>query len=117
MPPVARRVVPPPLAGGKGLYRKVRARGAWDFALGGVALALSVKDGRVVSGRVVLSGVAPAPWRVPEVEKLLAGKALDAKLAAEAAELAVKGAEPMSGNAYKVPLVKGAVEEALLALA
>jgi xanthine dehydrogenase YagS FAD-binding subunit len=109
--------LPPPLPGGKGLYRKVRARGAWDFALGGVALALSVKDGKVASARVVLSGVAPTPWRVPEVEKLLVGKALDAKLAAEAAELAVKGAEPMSGNDYKVPLVKGAVEEALLSLA
>ena len=109
--------LPAPLPGGKGLYRKVRARGAWDFALGGVALALSVKDGKVDSARVVLSGVAPVPWRVPEVEKLLAGKALDAKLAAEAAGLAVKGAEPMDGNGYKVALVKGAVEEALLALA
>jgi xanthine dehydrogenase YagS FAD-binding subunit len=108
--------LPPPLAGGKGLYRKVRARGAWDFALGGVALALSMKDGKLASARVVLSGVAPTPWRVPEVETLLAGRALDAKLAAEAAELAVKGAEPMSGNGYKVPLVKGAVEEALLSL-
>lgn len=108
--------LPPPFPGGRGLYRKVRARGAWDFALGGVALALSVKDGKVASARVVLSGVAPTPWRVPEVEKLLVGKALDAKLAAEAAELAVKGAEPMSGNDYKVPLVSGAVEESLLSL-
>ena len=110
-------LLPPPLAGGKGLYKKVRARGAWDFALGGVALALSVKDGKVSSARVVLSGVAPIPWRVPEVEKVLAGRALDAKTAAEAAEAAVKGAEPMSGNDYKIPLVKGAVEEALLSLA
>ncbi len=109
-------LLPPPLAGGRGLYRKVRARGAWDFALGGVALALSTKDGKVVSARVVLSGVAPTPWRVPEVEKLLVGQMLDARLAADAAELAVKGAEPMSGNDYKIPLVKGAVEEALLAL-
>jgi xanthine dehydrogenase YagS FAD-binding subunit len=109
-------LLPPPLPGGRGLYRKVRSRGAWDFALGGVALALSVKDGRVASARVVLSGVAPTPWRVPEVEKLLAGKALDPKLAAEAAALAVKGAEPMSDNDYKVPLVSGAVEEALLSL-
>lgn len=109
-------LLPPPLAGGKGLYRKVRARGAWDFALGGVALALSTKDGKVAAARVVLSGVAPVPWRVPDVEKLLVGRPLDGKAAAEAAELAVKGAEPMSGNDYKVPLVRGAVEEALLSL-
>jgi xanthine dehydrogenase YagS FAD-binding subunit len=109
-------LLPPPLAGGKGLYKKVRARGAWDFALAGVAIALATKDGKVASARVVLSGVAPAPWRVPEAEKLLSGRALDAAVAAEAAEAAVKGAEPMSGNAYKVPLVMGAVEEALLSL-
>ena len=109
-------LLPPPLPGGTGLYKKVRARGAWDFALGGVALALSVKNGKVATACVVLSGVAPVPWRVPEVEKLLVGRPLDAKLAAEAAELAVNGAEPMSGNDYKVPLVKGAVEEALLEL-
>ena len=110
-------LLPPPLAGGKGLYKKVRSRGAWDFALGGVALALSVKDGKVASARVVLSGVAPTPWRLAEVEKLLVGKPLDPRLAAEAAELSVRGAEPMSDNDYKVPLVKGAVEEALLSLA
>jgi xanthine dehydrogenase YagS FAD-binding subunit len=110
-------LLPPPLPGGKGLYRKVRARGAWDFALAGVALALSTEEGKVVSARVVLAGVAPTPWRVPAVEKLLVGRAIDANVAAEAAGLAVIGAEPMSGNDYKVPLVKGAVEEALLSLA
>ncbi|HMM36483.1 MAG TPA: FAD binding domain-containing protein, partial [Thermoanaerobaculia bacterium] len=31
-------LLPPPLEGAKGLYRKGRSRGAWDFALGGVAL-------------------------------------------------------------------------------
>jgi xanthine dehydrogenase YagS FAD-binding subunit len=113
---ISQVLLPPPLAGGKGLYKKVRARGAWDFALAGVALALSMKEGKVVSARVVLSGVAPVPWRVPEVEKLLVGRPFDRKTASEAAELAVKGAEPMSGNDYKIPLVKGAVEEALLSL-
>lgn len=62
---------PPPAAAGGGQGAPGRsARGAWDFALGGVALALSVKDGKVAAARVVLSGVAPVPWRVPEVEKL-----------------------------------------------
>jgi xanthine dehydrogenase YagS FAD-binding subunit len=110
-------LLPPPLPGGRGLYRKVRARGAWDFALAGVALALSTKEGKVVSARVVLAGVAPTPWRVPAVEKILVGRAIDANVAAEAAGLAVSDAEPMSGNDYKIPLVKGAVEEALLSLA
>jgi xanthine dehydrogenase YagS FAD-binding subunit len=96
-------------------YRKVRERGAWDFALTGVAVALQMTEGRIARARVVLSGVAPKPWRVPEVEKSLAGKRLDARAAAAAAAISIQGASPLSQNAYKVDLVRGVVEEALLA--
>lgn len=96
-------------------YRKVRARGAWDFALAGVALALQMTAGRVDGARVVLSGVAPAPWRSKQAEQALLGRALDADTAAAVAAASVAGAEPMSQNAYKVELVRGIVQEALLA--
>jgi xanthine dehydrogenase YagS FAD-binding subunit len=98
-------------------YRKARARGAWDFALAGVALALLVKDGKVARARVVFSGVAPVPWRSEPVEQALTGEALTPDVAAAAAEAGVKGAEPLEQNAYKVPLLKGLITEALLALA
>ncbi len=110
-------VLPKAPAGSRGTYRKVRARGAWDFALAGVAAWLSLSGGTVSRARIVLSGVAPVPWRVPEAEKALAGRKLDAASARAAAEAAVKGARPLSRNGYKVDLVRGAVEEALLSLA
>ena len=62
---------------GEGLqssYRKVRARGSWDFALAGVALALRFQRGKVAYARIVLSGAAPIPWRCIEAEKVITGQ-------------------------------------------
>ncbi len=66
--------------------------------------------------RVVLSGAAPIPWRVPAAEQALVGHRLDGATIAKAADAAVAGAEPLSDNAYKVPLLRGVVEEALTTL-
>jgi xanthine dehydrogenase YagS FAD-binding subunit len=107
----------PAQAGLLSAYRKVRSRGAWDFALAGAAVAAVVTAGKVTRARVVLSGVAPVPWRARKAEEALVGKALDPAAIRAAAAAAAAGAQPMSGNAYKADLVKGAVEEALLALA
>ncbi len=110
-------VLPAPPRGARGTYRKVRARGAWDFALAGAAVAAQLADGRVENARIVLSGVAPVPWRVPAAERALQGKRPTRDVAGKAAAAAVAGAQPLAGNAYKVELVRGAVEEALLAIA
>ena len=110
-------LLPPPAAGTRSSYRKIRARQSWDFALAGVALALQVKEGRVEKARVVLSGAAPVPWRSGEAERILTGKRLDADTAAQAAEAAVKNAEPLEQNGYKIPLFRGVIEEELTAIA
>ncbi len=110
-------VLPAPAASSRSAYRKARARGAWDFALAGAAVALSLEAGVVGSARVVLAGVAPVPWRVPAAEGTLVGRKLDVAAARRAAEAAVAGAEPLSENGYKVALARGMVEEALLSLA
>lgn len=110
-------LLPRPPAGARGSYRKARTRGAWDFALAGVACWLAVEGGVVRRARLVLSGVAPVPWRVRDAEEAITGKALGPAPARAAAEAAVKGAKPLEKNAYKVDLVRGVVEEALLALA
>jgi xanthine dehydrogenase YagS FAD-binding subunit len=98
-------------------YRKARVRASWDFALAGVALAIRTKGDTIDAARVVLSGVAPVPWRAVDAEKALIGRKLDAATAASAAVGSTTGAEPLSQNAYKVDLVRGLVEESLLALA
>jgi xanthine dehydrogenase YagS FAD-binding subunit len=105
-----------PPAGGnvKSSYRKIRARGSWDFALTSVAAVLRFENDSVAAARIVLGGVGPHPWRVEAAEKLLTGKKFDGALAAAAAEAAIAGAIPLKDNAYKLEMVKGAVEESLV---
>ncbi|MFB3886269.1 MAG: xanthine dehydrogenase family protein subunit M [Thermodesulfobacteriota bacterium] len=110
-------ILPPPAKGLRSSYRKVRARRSWDFALAGVALALKFKGDVVEKARVVLSGAAPIPWRSREVEESITGKRLDAETVAKASEAALKNAEPLERNGYKIPLFRGMIEEELLAIA
>ena len=110
-------VLPPPPQGLRSSYRKVRARQSWDFALAGVAVSFKFKDGLIERARVVLSGAAPIPWRCQETEKFVLNKRLDAGTAARAAEIAMKNAEPLEHNGYKVPLFRGVIEEELSMIA
>jgi xanthine dehydrogenase YagS FAD-binding subunit len=98
-------------------YRKVRARRSWDFALAGVALALTFQEDRVVTARVVLSGAAPVPWRSHDVEAVITGKRLEGKTISQAAKAAVQNARPLAQNGYKIPLFEAIIEEELLAMA
>jgi xanthine dehydrogenase YagS FAD-binding subunit len=104
----------PPLSGRvKSCYRKIRTRGSWDFAQTSVAAVLLFDNDKVQAARIVLGGVAPIPWQAAAAEKLLAGKKLDNALVAAVAEASVSGANPLKNNAYKVDMVKGAIEEVL----
>jgi xanthine dehydrogenase YagS FAD-binding subunit len=95
-------------------YLKFKERDSLDFALASVAAAVELAPGRTVrQARIVLGGVAPIPWRVPKAENFLAGKTLGAATLAEAARLALEGAEPLAKNAYKVPLTQTLVRRAL----
>jgi len=67
--------------------------------------------------RVVLGGVAPIPWRLPEVEKLLVGQRVTADLAAKAGEAAIAGARPLAKNGYKVPMTRSLVSRTVLDIA
>jgi xanthine dehydrogenase YagS FAD-binding subunit len=109
LPPIGGRV--------RSSYRKIRARRAWDFALTSVGMVMQFEKQNVSKARIVLGGVAPYPWRVEAAEKLLIGKKPDSAAAAAAGQAAAQGANPMRDNAYKVEMVKGAVEESILAFA
>ncbi len=87
--------LPKPL-GGRHIYRKVRDRASYAFALVSVA-AVVQRDG---AGRVALGGVAPMPWRVEAAEA-----ALPRGAQATASQL-LAGARPTTENAYKLPLVE-----------
>ena len=106
-----------PKSGGiQSSYRKIRERGAWDFALVSVALTVRMNGPTVAEASVVLGGVAPVPWRSVAAERALIGKELSSSVVADVATAAVAGAQPLEQNAYKVLLAKGAIMESLQAL-
>ncbi|MGX5733265.1 FAD binding domain-containing protein [Bosea thiooxidans] len=87
--------LPKPI-GGTQIYRKVRDRASYAFALVSVG-AIIQRDG---SGRVALGGVAHKPWRVEAAEAELprGARAVSARLLA--------GASPTRQNAFKLPLIE-----------
>ncbi len=87
--------LPKPM-GGTHLYRKVRDRASYAFALVSVG-AIMQPDG---TGRVALGGVAHKPWRVEATEADLprGAKAVTAGLLADA--------KPTPENAFKLTLVE-----------
>ena len=105
--------IPAPVANSRSHYLKFREKGSFDFALASVALTLVQEGGTIREARVVLGGVAPIPWRAKGAEAALAGQAASRATFEKAAVEAVRGAEPLAHNGYKVPLVKGLLIRAL----
>jgi xanthine dehydrogenase YagS FAD-binding subunit len=94
-------------------YLKLRERSSYAFALVSVAVALNVSGQTINDGRIVLGGVAHKPWFAEKASQSLRGVSLQNFDFEKIAEQAVEGAQPLSQNAYKIPLAKGAVERAL----
>ena len=109
--------IPAARAGTRSTYHKILDREAWTHAVVSAAVVLEMDQDVCRSARIVLGGVAPIPWRLLEVERLLAGQRITPDLAAKASEAAVAAAHPLEKNAYKIPLTKGVVRRTLLELA
>lgn len=97
-------------------FIKFTLRRPLDFAVVSVAVVLKVEDGVCHNANIVLGAVSPVPWHAVEAERVLVNKPFVKDVIEEAAEAAVMGARPLSGNLYKVELVKVLVRRALLAL-
>jgi xanthine dehydrogenase YagS FAD-binding subunit len=97
-------------------YVKLRDRASFEFALVSAAVALDVRDGTIAAARVALGGVAAKPWRAAAAEAALVGQPADADAFVRAAALATEGAQPASGNGFKVRLAQRAVARALSGL-
>jgi xanthine dehydrogenase YagS FAD-binding subunit len=95
----------PPPPPGKQVYRKVRDRASYAFALVSVAASVEIEDGRVRSARIALGGVAHKPWRSEEAEGQLADQA-PAAAAQSAADQLLAGARGHGSNDFKVPLTR-----------
>jgi xanthine dehydrogenase YagS FAD-binding subunit len=109
--------IPAARPGTRSTYHKILDREAWTHAVVSAAMVLEMDQGVCRTARIVLGGVAPIPWRLSEVERLLAGQRITPELAKRAADAAVTDARPLEKNAYKIPLTKGVVRRTLLELA
>ncbi|MDE0484414.1 MAG: xanthine dehydrogenase family protein subunit M [Candidatus Poribacteria bacterium] len=101
--------VPQPKPNTKSFYLKAREKGAPDFALASVAGVFEMMGKTCQVANVVLGGVAPAPWRSAEAETALTGKMINEAVSMNAGAEAVKDAEPMNDNAYKVTLAQNLI--------
>ena len=109
--------LPPARKLARSTYHKILDREAWTHAIVSAAIVLDLDKGMCQRARVVLGGVAPIPWRLPEVEKLLVGQRVTAELAAKAGEAAIAGARPLAKNGYKVPLTRNMISRTVLGFA
>jgi len=107
--------VPAPSDETRSAYTKVGQKESFDWPLAEVAVVLERRAGVVSRASIVLGAAAPAPRRATAAEKALAGKPLNEQIALEAAAAAMKGATPLSGNAYKIPIFEAVVRRTILA--
>ena len=98
--------LPPLPQGMRSRYRKVRDRASYAFALVSVAAALDVRDGVVADVRIALGGVAHKPWRASRAEQELRGAPATEDSFRRAADAELAAAQPVDGNAFKVPLAR-----------
>ena len=104
-----------PAPGQRSASYEVRFKQSHDWPLAAASVNLVMSGPSVKSARIVMGAVAPIPWRVQAAERVLAGKSITDAIATEAADAAVAGARPMSGNKYKIQIAKTAVKRAILA--
>src|SRR5918911_1490176 len=60
--------LPPPVAGSKQVYLKLRDRASYEFALSSAAVVLTIAGGKITRASIALGGVGTKPWRSPEAE-------------------------------------------------
>ncbi|MEU6268341.1 FAD binding domain-containing protein [Saccharopolyspora shandongensis] len=107
-------VVLPPPPQGRQLYRKVRDRASYEFALVSVAVIVSTEGGTINAARVVFGAVAHKPWRSVEAEAALLGKPATTATYRVAAEAAMRGATGQGDNDFKIELAKRTLCSTLL---
>jgi xanthine dehydrogenase YagS FAD-binding subunit len=105
--------LPPPVAGSRQVYLKLRDRASYEFALASAAIVITLSGGKVTRARVALGGVGTKPWRSPEAEAVLVGQDANEANFRKAGEAAMRDAKPQSENGFKIKLAKLCLVHAL----
>ncbi len=106
--------LPPLEVRARSCFREARERASPASTLVSVAAALDIADGVVRDARIALGGVAPRPWRAWKAEATLWGTPATEDAFQHAAETELVDAQPLPGNAFKVPLARNLIVRTLL---
>ncbi|PXW77774.1 xanthine dehydrogenase YagS FAD-binding subunit [Blastomonas natatoria] len=104
--------LPAPLEGMQ-IYRKVRERSSYAFALVSIAAVIAVENGAITRAELAFGGLAHKPWHDPRISELLVGSAPSAELFDRAADLLLESAEGQGDNDFKIPLARRALHAVL----
>ncbi len=96
----------PPPAGDRQLYRKVRDRASYAFALVSVAGVVRMEGGRIATAALAFGGLAPLPWRSAQVEAALIGETPSTAVFERAADALLRDARGQGSNDFKIPLAR-----------
>ena len=105
--------LPPPLPGTH-IYRKVRDRASYAFAMVSVAAIIDKSGGSIRSAKLAFGGLAPKPWRVAEAETVLLGAAVAEASANAASDRMLQGARGFGHNDFKIPLARRTLRAVIL---
>lgn len=105
--------LPAPPAGARQLYRKVRDRASYAFALVSVAGVIAMDEGKIAHAALAFGGLAAKPWRDSAVEAALIGQPPSEAAFDAAATALLKDARGFGQNDFKIPLARRVLIAAL----
>lgn len=105
--------LPPPIPNTVQVYRKVRDRASYAFALVSVAAVIERDGDRFGRVSLAFGGVAPMPWADAAVNDMLSGQRPDEALFVAANERLLAGAKARGDNDFKIPLLARVVAAVL----
>jgi xanthine dehydrogenase YagS FAD-binding subunit len=106
--------LPPPPKGVQ-IYRKVRDRASYAFALVSVAAVIDTEGGKIRSARMAFGGLAHKPWRVDKAEEAMIGAAPGEVAFGKAAQEVLAGARGYGDNNFKIALAQRTLSAVLAA--
>src|SRR6201997_3926194 len=109
-----RAVVLPPPPSGRQIYRKVRDRSSYAFALVSVAAVVAYEKDHVQNARIAFGGLSYKPWRSAEAEAALSGATLSRQSYDAAGTVALLNARGYGHNDFKIPLARRTLRAALI---
>jgi xanthine dehydrogenase YagS FAD-binding subunit len=106
-------VLLPAPVGGTQLYRKVRDRSSYAFALVSIACIIKMDEGKIADASLAFGGLAHKPWHDPRVNDLLRGEVPGDSLFDRVADTLLADARGHGSNDFKIPMTRRVLKSVL----